>query len=349
MSTSADAPVLVNVEGYLGRITLNRPEALNALTLGMVRIIDNALEAFADDSRIVTVVIDGAGDRALCAGGDIRSIHTAALAGDPSPRVFWAEEYRLNAVIARYRKPIVAIMDRIVMGGGVGISAHASHRVVTERSLVAMPEVGIGFAPDVGGTWLLSRAPGEVGTHLALTAARINAADAIYSGLADHYVPSDDLDNLLNDLTSGHPHVVFGGRHADPGPASLETDRSWIDDCYRGDSVEEILGRLRDQDGHGATAAEAIASMSPTSLKVTLRALREARELPSLERCLEMEHRISSTFLDTPDFIEGVRAAVVDKDRQPKWNPADLESVNHADVERFFVPRQGDLQLDTHR
>lgn len=337
--------VIVGHERAAARITLNRPAALNALTLNMVRLIQGALDRFATDEDVAVVVFDAAGDRAFCAGGDIRSIYDAALAGDPAPRTFWREEYRLNSTIAHYRKPIVVAMDGIVMGGGVGIAAHASHRVVTERSTVAMPEVGIGFAPDVGGTWLLSRAPGEVGTHLALTAGRVGAADAIYCGLADHHVTTDDLDALVTELASGDADTAIEKFSTPAGAAPLDAKRDWIDACYSADSVSEIVRLLLNVGGAAADTAGTIASMSPTSLAVTLRALREARVRPTLESCLEMEYRISTTFLDTPDFIEGVRAAVVDKDRTPRWNPAEIDAVSAADVDHFFTRRPDDLDL----
>jgi enoyl-CoA hydratase len=339
-------PVLVRVEGRAGHLTLNRPDALNALTLDMVRLIDAALDDLQDDPVVTTVIIDGAGDRALCAGGDIVSIYEAARAGDRAPRTFWAEEYRLNARIARFPKPIVAIMDGIVMGGGVGISAHASHRVVTERSMVAMPEVGIGFAPDVGGTWLLARAPGEVGTHLALTAGRVGAADAIYCGLADHHILSSELDRLVRGLRWDDAPEVIAGLASTPAEGRLAGSRSWIDEAYGADTVTGIIERLRAGGADAVASAAKIEANSPTALTVTLRALRAARGLASLEASLEMEHRISSTFLDTADFVEGVRAAVIDKDRAPKWDPGALADVADADVDRFFAPRPDDLHLD---
>jgi enoyl-CoA hydratase len=343
MTASPEPAVLVTVDGRAGRITLNQPDSLNALTLEMVRMMDVALDRFAHDDAVATVVIDGAGERALSAGGDIRSLYEAALAGDPSPRTFWAEEYRLNIRIAHYPKPIVAVMDGIVMGGGVGISAHASHRVVTERAAVAMPEVGIGFSVDVGGTWLLSRAPGELGTHVALTTERVGAADAIACGLADRFVAVEDLAALYLALGSLDADRAVAAAASDPPKGRYAGRREWIDRCYSTDSAEESVARLRATGGAAAAAAEEILAKSPTAVKVSLRALRAARELPSLERCLEMEYRISTTFLDTPDFVEGIRAAVIDKDRSPRWNPARLEDVG--DIDRFFVPRPDDLRL----
>lgn len=341
----SEPAVVERVDGLAGRITLNRPKTLNALTHEMVRLFDAALDRFAADDATTTVVVDGAGDRALCAGGDMRSIYEAVRAGSPAPRAFWADEYRLNARIAHYPKPIVAIMDGIVMGGGVGISAHASHRVVTERSAVAMPEVGIGFAPDVGGTWLLSHAPGELGTHVALTGASLGPADAIEAGLADFYVTTSELPTLLAALGHTDAGEAIAGVTSDPPAGQLHAWRPWIDRCYQADTVEEIVEQLHRQGGHATAAANDILAKSPTSLKVALRALRQARSLPNLERALEVEYRISTTFLDTADFVEGVRAQLIDKDRQPRWNPASLAGVSDAQLEPFFAFRHDDIDL----
>lgn len=343
MTTSSEPAVLVSVAGFAGRITLNRPNTLNALTLEMVRLIDAALDGFEHIESVATVIIDGVGERALSAGGDIRSLYEAALAKDPSPKIFWEEEYRLNARIAHYGKPVVALMDGIVMGGGIGISAHASHRMVTERSVLAMPEVGIGFAPDVGGTWLLSHSPGELGTHVALTTDRLGAADAIACGLADRFVTTEGLAALYVELAYLDADRAVANAAATPPAGQLEERHEWIDQCYSANSAEEIVARLRASGGDASAAADEVASKSPTAIKVALRALREARELPSLERCLEMEYRISATFLDTPDFVEGIRAVIIDKDRLPHWKPARLEDV--VDIDRFFAPRSDDIHL----
>lgn len=340
--------VLVRVEGRAGRITLNRPDSLNALTLDMVRAIDAALDTFEHDPQVAHVVLDAVGERAFCAGGDIRAIYDAALAGDPEPRTFWAEEYRLDARIARFPKPVVAIMHGIVMGGGVGISAHASHRVVTERTALAMPEVSIGFAPDVGGTWLLSRAPGETGTHLALTAGRLGPADTIYAGFADHHVAAADVAALTATLADRDPGLAIAALATEPAPGVLAAARGWIDPCYAAGTVAEILHRLRAAGEAAKAAADQIAANSPTSVTVALAALRRARDLASLEACLDVEYRISTTFLDGTEFVEGIRAAVVDKDRTPRWNPAELAGVRPDAVAAYFAPRPDDIHLDQH-
>ncbi|OKK23001.1 3-hydroxyisobutyryl-CoA hydrolase [Streptomyces sp. CB00455] len=334
-----DGAVLLQCQGRTGVITLNRPRALNALTHPMVLRIDEALTAWAQDPAVDQVLIRGAGERGLCAGGDIRAIHDDAKAGSAASADFWRDEYRLNARIARYPKPYVALMDGIVMGGGVGVSAHGDVRVVTERSRVAMPETGIGFVPDVGGTWLLGRTPGLLGTHLALTGAAVGAADALLCGLADHFVPADRLPELVAALAAEPAHEVLPRYAATPPPGVLADGRTWIDHCYAADTVEEIVGRLLARKEPAAVrAAAAILAKSPTALKVTLAALRRAAALGSLEAALAQEFRVSCNALRSPDLVEGIRAQVVDKDRDPRWSPASLAEVADADVERFFAP-----------
>ncbi|MFF0160624.1 enoyl-CoA hydratase/isomerase family protein [Streptomyces sp. NPDC005263] len=338
--TGGEEPVLLHTTGRVAHIMLNRPRAINALNHVMVRRIGDALAAWADDPAVEAVVLTGAGERGLCAGGDIRAVHDDARDGDgAASAAFWRDEYHLNARIARYPKPYVAVMDGIVMGGGVGVSAHGSVRVVTERSRIAMPETGIGFVPDVGGTHLLALAPGELGTHLALTGAPIGAGDALWCGLADHYVPSASLGQFVGDLTELSVREALD-RHVRPSPeAELAGHREWIDSCYAADTVEEIVHRLLDQgDPAAKETAQTLLSKSPTALKVTLAAVRRARRLGTLERVLEQEYRVSCAALTTPDLVEGIRAQVIDKDRAPRWSPTTLAEVTDADVERFFEP-----------
>ncbi|MEV3858859.1 enoyl-CoA hydratase/isomerase family protein [Streptomyces sp. NPDC050095] len=338
--TSDAAPVLVAVDGRTARITLNRPRALNALTPAMVRRIASALDTLESDPAVRTVVLDGAGERGLCAGADIRLFHDDARSGDrTASQDFLRDEYRLNSRIAHYPKPYVAVMDGIVMGGGVGLSAHGSVRLVTERSRIAMPEVGIGLVPDVGGTWLLARAPGHLGTHLALTGASIGAADALLCGLADHCVPSSQLPQLLADLAESTPDEAVA-RHERPAPVGvLAEQRAWIDACYAADTVEEIVDRLVSCGEPAAKeAAETLHSRSPAALKATLESLRRAARLDSLEQALDQEYRVSCAALGTHDLPEGIRAQIIDKDRNPQWSPATLAEVEQADVERYFAP-----------
>ncbi|WP_424210923.1 enoyl-CoA hydratase/isomerase family protein [Streptomyces sp. BI20] len=342
--------VSARVEGRAGRLTLNRPRALNALTHPMVRALTEALRAWESDPRVTHVVVDGAGERGLCAGGDIRAIHDDAKAGGGASAAFWADEYRLNAYIARYPKPYVALMDGIVMGGGVGVSAHGSVRVVTERSRIAMPETGIGFVPDVGGTWLLGRrAPGGLGTHLALTGRAVGAAEAIRCGLADHLVPAGELDALRADLAE-LPAAEAVARHARPvdaGEAREAKERAvWIDACHDADTVEGIVAALRAHgDPEAAAAADTLLTRSPVALKVTLESLRRARGLDRLERALEREYGVSVAALTEPDLVEGIRAQVVDKDRSPRWSPASLAEVDAGRVARFFAPPPAGTEL----
>lgn len=311
-----EPPVLTRVEGHLGHVVLNRPRAINALDAEMVEIIQRTLDAWAADSRVRTVLISGAGDRGLCAGGDIRAIHADVAAGGAGAMAFFAAEYRLNATIADYPKPYVAWMDGLVMGGGLGVSAHGSLRLVTERSRLAMPEVGIGFHPDIGGSWLLSHAPGEIGTHLALTGGAIGAADAIEAGLADRYVPSARFGEVVEALAADEPFDLD-----EPPPGDFGTAREWIDVCYAGDSVAEIVERLAGHPHPGAqAAAKEIRTKSPAALEVTLRSLRTAATLPDLRAALDHEYRLSEEMLHHPDFAEGVRAQIIDKDRRPRWS-----------------------------
>jgi enoyl-CoA hydratase len=338
---------LIRVERGVGRITLNRPRALNALTHSMVRDIDAALQAWAGDNAIRFVLVDGAGERGLCAGGDIRALYDAVAARDFSvPASFFRDEYRMNARIARWPKPYVALMDGIVMGGGVGLSAHGTHRVVTERSRVAMPETGIGFVPDVGGTWLLGHAPGELGTHAALTSFQMGADDAILCGLADISVASTTLAELTAALlvcvSAADIQDCLGRFATSPQAGALRGSQGWIDPCYAHKSVEAIVDALQHHAAPAAQhAAEEIGKKSPTSLKITLRALREARLQDRLEPCLEQEYRLAMACMKAPDFREGVRAAVVDKDRNPAWSPARLEDVLPSTIDTMFTPSDG--------
>ncbi len=335
-------------QGRLGRITLNRPKALNALTYDMVRQMHPALSAFAADDSVSAVLVDGAGERGLCAGGDIRSIYEAELAGSDLPARFWRDEYVMNASIARYPMPYIAVMDGIVMGGGVGISAHGSHRIVTERSRIAMPEVGIGFSPDVGGTWLLAHAPGELGAFAGLTATQMNAADAIAAGFADVHVETSGIAALIDDLTQcatrSEIDAAISSRSSVAAPGLFAHARGWIDHCFAFDTVEEIVAALASRSEPDAQKAlAALQRHCPRSLKVALAAIRKARKLPSLEAALQMEYRVSLACIAAPDMVEGIRAVVVDKDQKPRWSPATIDEVTPQMVESYFAPRAGDV------
>jgi enoyl-CoA hydratase len=334
--------VLIRREGRAGRITMNRPQALNALTLGMVHQIWDALLAWRTDAAVELIVLDGAGDRALCAGGDVRALYDNREQGSTLARTFWRDEYRLNALIGRYPKPFVAIQDGIVMGGGIGLSGHARDRIVTERSKLAMPETGIGLIPDVGGTWLLADAPGAVGVYLGLTGEVMRAADAIYAHFADVFVPSDKMAQLVERLVDAKAGPVSGVIRAlseEAGPSQLAERRADIDRALGGASVEAMLEALSAMPGEWAQkTAATLAQKSPKSMKLSLAAIRNAQGLGSLEEALNVEFRLCVRLFEDGEFLEGVRALIVDKDRQPKWSPARLEEVRPEMVAAYLAP-----------
>lgn len=340
-----DDEVLVRRAGRLGHLILNRPKAMNALTRPMVRTMAAALDAWETDDGVDTVLLTGAGERGLCAGGDIVGMYHDAIAGGEASRLFWHDEYHLNARIGGYPKPYVAFMDGVVLGGGIGVSAHGSARIVTERTRFGMPEVGIGFAPDVGGAFLLARAPGELGTHLAMTGGMGTGADAIALGFADHYVHSDWLPALATALeTTPAAEAIAAVAMAAPD-SGLAAQRDWIDHCYAGDDAAAIVGRLQDSAVPEAReAASVILTKSPTGVAVTLEAVRRAGRLGSLEEALDQDFRVSSRFIENPEMIEGIRAQVIDKDRRPRWEPATIGGVARSTVEAYFASL-GDQEL----
>jgi enoyl-CoA hydratase len=347
--------VLFERLGQAGRITLNRPQALNALSHEMCRALHARLAEWARDDAVGLVIIDGAGGRAFCAGGDVRALYADWQAGGDARFRFYRDEYRLNAFIKRYPKPYVALIDGIVMGGGVGVSIHGSHRVATERTVFAMPETGIGLFPDVGGTYFLPRLPGELGLFLGLTGHRLKAADCLHAGLADAVVPSERLPDLIEALSGAVGGDAVTGLlrlfAEPPPPTSLPTSlpelRAEIDDCFGESSVERILSELEHRDtefAHGT--AEILRQKSPTSLKVTLRQLRAGAHL-GFEDCMRLEYRLACRFMQAQDFFEGVRAVVIDKDNKPAWRPESLEAVSDEAVAAYFAPLpDGELTFD---
>ena len=341
--------VIIRREGRAGRLTMNRPKALNALTTPMVAAITKALENWQNDPAVEQVVLDAEGDRALCAGGDVMSLYNSRNDGSGVAREFWSTEYRLNAIIENYPKPFVAIMDGIVMGGGIGLSGHASHRIVTERSMVAMPETSIGLIPDVGGTWLLARAPGEVGIYLGLTGARMSGADAIFARFADTFVASERLNDLKQALLSTDAAsllVVIASFASATPPSELKALALEVDRDFAGASVEGIFAALeRNGSPWGAKTLAGLKSKSPRALKATLATIRQARTLPSLEAALDVEYRLCCRLFEDGEFPEGVRALLVDKDRAPKWNPATLAEVTAADVAQLLSPLPAGQEL----
>jgi enoyl-CoA hydratase len=348
-TTAAPAMEGISFEriGRLGLVTLDRPRALNALTLGMIRQFDPALASWSTDHMVDTVAIRGAGEKAFCAGGDVRAVYEAGRRGtDVLTREFFFEEYRLNRRIHRYAKPYVALIDGIAMGGGLGLSVHGRYRVVTERAVLAMPETAIGLFPDVGGTWFLNRAPGRVGLYLALTGARIKAADAMFCGLATHFVPSAELPALLDALAHAAPEAALHRFAADPGPAPLASMQSRIDRAFSASRVEDILVALGQEGEWGAATAGDLLHRSPTSLKATLRLLQKHHG-HEIEHCLRGEFRAMQRFMAGHDFYEGIRAVLVEKDHAPKWRPAGLGDVADATIDALVAPLDdGELTFD---
>jgi enoyl-CoA hydratase len=345
MDAIAEPDLIARREGSAGIIRLNRPRAINAVTLEMFRDIGKALDAFEADPAVAVIVLEGAGERGLSAGGDIRALYESSKVNGDLGKVLWREEYVLDARIAKFPKPYVAFMDGIVMGGGVGLSAHGRHRVVTERTRLAMPEVGLGFFPDVGGTWLLSHSPGEVGTYFGLTGQTINGPDAIHARLADAVVPSAKLPALRDMLTKVRPGTMSREVQAlIEGFATSETSgpvaamQSRVDGWFGHDSMEGIVAALkRDGSELAQSTLRTLIEKSPRGMVVTLKLLRLARGAASLEECLVREYRAALEVFRSDDFREGVRAAVIDKDRRPKWSPARIEDVTPAMIAPYFA------------
>jgi enoyl-CoA hydratase len=345
MAAVDEPDLIVRRESSAGIIRLNRPKAINAMTLEMSLGIDAALDRFEADPAVALVLLEGAGERGLCAGGDIRGLYESSRAGGDLGKVFWRQEYIMNARIAKFPKPYVAFMDGLVMGGGVGISAHGSHRVVTERTKLAMPEVGLGFFPDVGGTWLLPRSPGEIGTYFGLTGQTMNGPDAIYARFADAVVPSGKLAALREALVglgagAGSAEVKAAIDHFATGETSgpVAAIQSQIDRWFAGDRMQDIVAVLQ-QDGSelAQSTLKALSEKSPRGMVVALRLLRLGRGSSSLEQCLVREYRAALEVFASDDFREGVRAAVIDKDRNPRWSPPRIEDVTPEIVAPYFA------------
>ncbi|MHA3019819.1 enoyl-CoA hydratase/isomerase family protein [Mycobacterium sp. BMJ-28] len=336
--------ILVSVRNGVGILTLNRPKAINSLNDVMVAGMQQALGDWEHDDSVKAVLLTGAGERGLCAGGDVVALYHSAKADGAYARKFWWDEYLLNAHIGRYPKPYVALMDGIVMGGGVGVAAHGNIRVVTEKTKMGMPEVGIGFIPDVGGTYLLSRTPGLLGLHAALTGAPFSGADAIALGFADHFVPHERLRDFAEAVVNDGHEDALNSYAEEPPPSALLAQRDWIDTCYAGDTVTDIIDDLRRQETEPAdAAADLIATRSPIALAVTLTAVRRAAHLKTLEEVLQQEFRVSVASAKSHDFVEGIRAQLVDKDRSPKWSPATLALCDNAAIDAYFASADPDL------
>jgi enoyl-CoA hydratase len=363
MSDSDD--ILFGRDGGVGTVTLNRPQALNAFTLGMYRRFDPVLGGWAEDPAVHAVVIRGAGERAFCAGGDVRAIAEAGrgIAGDPAlTSVFFAEEYRLIRRIHRLAKPYIAIIDGITMGGGAGVSVNGAWRIATERTMLAMPETGIGLFPDVGATRFLNLAPGHIGRYLALTGARLGPSDSLYCGFATHFVMRERVTALVEGLVhmrwlGGEERAQVEGALAavtgDPGTPPLAARRAAIDRCFAPGTVEGVLDALAreaaEEGADGEWAAETRAGLlkkSPTSLKITLRQL-ILGEGYDIEAALALEYRLTQHFMQGHDFYEGVRAALIDKDQSPRWDPPTLAEVTDPIIDGYFAPLgPGELRFD---
>jgi len=341
----AESDLVVRREGSAGIIRLNRPKALNAMTLEMSLGIDAALDQFEADPAVALVLLEGAGERGLCAGGDIRGLWESSREGGDLGKVFWRQEYVMNARIAKFPKPYVAFMDGLVMGGGVGLSAHSSHRVVTERTKLAMPEVGLGFFPDVGGTWLLSHSPGELGTYFGLTGQTMNGPDAIHARFADAVVPSAKWPALREALTkaragatSNEVKTLIDGFATGETAGPVAAMQATIDKWFAYGRMQDIVAALqRDGSELAQATLKTLSEKSPRGMVVTLKLLRLARTAKSLEECLVREYRAALQVFASDDFREGVRAAVIDKDRNPKWSPPRIEDVTPEMVAPYFA------------
>lgn len=333
--------VFIRVEGRVGRITLNRPQALNALNAGIVAAMLEALRQWAADDKIALVLVDGEGEKAFCAGGDLSAIYRSAVTGEyESALHFWRTEYRLDRLIATYPKPYAVIMNGFVMGGGVGVSAHGSHRIVTETSAVSMPECSIGLITDAGGTHLLAQAPGFLGEYLGLTGYRMKAADAILAGFADVFVPRITLPELKTALIeTASISTLDEFTVQPPAPSDLECRMKEADPVFSAPTVREILEQLQAVGSEWAqNALRSIRTASPMAVAVTLRAIRDARQSGSMDCALRNEYRFVSRSLQQSDFPEGIRAVVIDKDRKPRWRHTGIDSVP-ADLVALMLSR----------
>ncbi len=332
--------IIIRKQGRAGRITLNRPKALNAVTYEMCLAIETAIDDWREDDAVALVVIDAVGEKAFSAGGDIAEMYRTASQGDYDyGRRFWADEYRMNAKIANYPKPYIAFMQGFTMGGGVGVSCHGSHRIVGESSRIAMPECGIGLVPDVGGSLLLARAPGRLGEYLGTTGTRMGPGDAIHAGFADHYIPQADWPALIAALEeSGDPAQIAAA--ARPAPESpLKALQERVDSHFAGATIHEILASLGGAgDEFAHKTLETLARQSPLSVACTVELVHRSRAANTIEAALQQEYRFTFRSAELGDFVEGIRAAIIDKDRSPRWQHARIEDVSEEDVARMLAP-----------
>lgn len=330
----------IRIEGRVGRVTLRRPEALNALTPGMADAIERALDGWAGNDEVRLLLLDAEGEKAFCSGGDIADLYRAGNSGDfAHGRRFWRDEYRMNRKMFRFPKPVVSFLQGFVMGGGVGIGCHGSHRIVGDSTKVAMPECGIGLVPDVGGSLILARAPGRLGEYLALTSFRMGPGDAIHAGFADYYLPESEWEELKSDLVaSGEPEAVDRAAAAVPD-GEFKSAQSWIDSHFAGERLRDILNSLRtDKSGRSAEALDRIGRNSPLSMACSVEMIHRLRGASAtIERALELEYRYTWRAMESGDFLEGIRAAIIDKDRSPNWRHP-LDGVPTVEVSRMLAP-----------
>jgi enoyl-CoA hydratase len=353
---SKEPEILIEHRGGLVLVTLNRPDVLNALSLDMIRKLDEGLRAWQRDPGVHAVLVKGAGERAFCAGGDIRALYETLIhRGVEEAVAYYAVEYPMNARLHHFEKPYIAVLDGITMGGGVGVSIHGSYRIVTERTMFAMPETGIGLFPDVGGTHFLPRLPGALGLYLGLTGARIGAADCLHAGVGTHHISPDRLAGLEDALaradlsadTFAAVEGVLDDFRSDAGEANLAGLAPRIDDCFGRPDLAAVFDRLSEEpSGWGPEQLRVLESKSPTSLAVTFRQLQEGRAL-DFDDAMRLEYRLVHRFMAGHDFPEGVRALIVDKDNRPKWRPDRRDEVSQAEIDGYFAPLEtGELVLD---
>ncbi len=342
---------IIHNHKHFGLITLNRPKTLNATNLKMIIALHNQLKEWQMNSSINAVIINSSSEKSFCAGGDIREIYEQKQKNNQALIDFFWHEYRLNYYIAHYPKPYIALLNGITMGGGVGISFHGKYRIATESLLFAMPETSIGFFPDIGSCYLLSRCPGQIGIYLGLTGARLNAADTHYLGLSNYYMKSADLNNLITTLADNNSnsiHDILLSITTSPPSAKLSHPIKLINECFCFNTVEEIITALTKHSNPWCReTAKSLLTKSPTSLKITLEQLKRAAKL-SLADCLIMDYRIANHLLNKYDFYEGVRALIIDKDNQPNWQPAKLTAIAATDINAYFEPlaEQDELSFD---
>jgi enoyl-CoA hydratase len=340
---STESEVITRIENGVGRITLNRPKAIHALNRAMCEAMIEALLAWRADGAVQSVLIDHAGERGFCAGGDIRMIAESGAGDASEARAFFKAEYQLNHLMFVYPKPITAVVDGIVMGGGVGISEPADVCIATERTTYAMPETGIGLFPDVGGGWFLPRLPGQTGVWLALTGARLKAAATIELGIHTHYVPSNEIEALKADLLAGKNPIEVANKYSYRIPPALDAHREAIDRLFAFHTVEEIVAALQaDGSDWAQKQLDILKTKSPQSLKVSLRQIRTGATLTDFADNMAMEYALGGRVVQTHDFQEGVRAVIIDKDNAPQWSPAELSSVSDAQIEALFAPLPAD-------